>query len=82
MLFPFQPDFNFKIRKKRDISTVRMLIMDLGVLIEGFLIGRQKVERAFPLLLKLPQGHRSSTSQLGQPCLSLVSSAADADPEY
>lgn len=49
----------------------------------GFLIGGEKVVRAFPLLLKLPpRGHHSPTSQLGQPCLSLVGSAIAVDPAH
>ena len=63
MCFPSRYILNFKWEREGDMSTVNSSAVDFQLSMESFLVGGEKVERTFPLLLELPQGawllHRS-----------------------
>ena len=51
MCFPSRYILNFKWEREGDMSTVNSSAVDFQLSMESFLVGGEKVERTFPLLL-------------------------------
>ena len=65
MCFPSSQILNLRWEREGDISITNSSLVDFQLSVKGFLVGGEKVGRAFPFFSNYPKGHR----QFSELCL-------------